>query len=817
MSLTREFKRSGAVDEGHVPVDVSYDIIRQFSAQLYTTPRKAIEELICNSYDAGANECRVVLPQKTKQPLVVLDNGKSMDFEGMRTLWQVARSPKVVTNGERIANKRFQIGKFGVGKLAAFALGERLTHVTCVKGAVRVISVGQHEIKDKAGGKAPTFAVYRLPLDKAKNLLLPALSNLPKPWEEGWSTWTVAMVEDIDAGAVGDALKIGFLRRMIRTALPISAKFKVFLQDELVPKRTIGKEDIEVTVDVIDEKFRKHLSDTLRAYWAEKLEEDEKDVAEAKFKLKVQPVKDPEDTSKAIRALIVPGLGPVIGKAISTKTSLTTEKLSERGYSDNGFAVSAHGKLVNPEDPLFGVTQRSHKYWSKFLAQVEIPGLDNVLLVQRNAVSENSPEAQLSREVLRSLFNYTRSLVEEREDKGEYDPGSFGRRLTSSSPILAQAALKGLVQGAVLPGDLEQLEIDFATLGIDGPPARFDSDARTILINEDHPLLSSLDELGTFTAPMRRVVGEVIGGIELGKGYLRARGVPADVVAETSEVIDASLRSAAEFVRDPVEEHIDQIKEASYVGDTAFEKAVVQAFRSLRLAARHYGESDEPDGIIEIPRSGQDNLRISIEAKGSRGVVTHKELSEATIRRHSGEHACQCAVAIAREFATDGKRGKESALLRETKGKVPLLTVAGIERLLRLHKQRNFTYDKVAKILTTWTHPDKLIPFIEEVWKEMPERGLMRLILTVAHGLVEADSTNKPDPGMIVADSRIRARKIKREEVIDVLKSVELTTGMLTITNPNDCQFELTAPVDTIIEAFNSSYESENPKGKKAK
>src|SRR6185437_7475765 len=119
-------------------------------------------------YDAGATECYVTLPQTPKDPLIVLDNGKSMDFEGIRALWQVARSPKVGKEDEpRIANRRMQIGKFGVGKLAAFALGERLTHIACVNGVVRIISVGQSDIKEKTNGRAPTFEVYRLPLSKA--------------------------------------------------------------------------------------------------------------------------------------------------------------------------------------------------------------------------------------------------------------------------------------------------------------------------------------------------------------------------------------------------------------------------------------------------------------------------------------------------------------------------------------------------------------------------------------------------------------------------------------------------------------------------
>src|SRR5438445_6483256 len=146
-SLQSTFKRN-ATDEDKIEVEISYDIIRHVSAQLYTNPRKAIEELVCNSYDAGATECHVKLPKDKTDALVVLDNGKSMDLEGLQALWMVAKSPKEPdANGQRIDNNRLQIGKFGVGKLAAYALGKQLTHVATIRGVTRVVSVGEDEIK----------------------------------------------------------------------------------------------------------------------------------------------------------------------------------------------------------------------------------------------------------------------------------------------------------------------------------------------------------------------------------------------------------------------------------------------------------------------------------------------------------------------------------------------------------------------------------------------------------------------------------------------------------------------------------------------
>ena len=800
------FKSAGALSEGKVAVDISYDIIRHVSAQLYTNPRKAIEELITNSYDAGAKECRVSLPAQPHDPLIVLDNGISMDLEGIKGLWRVAHSPKVTNSNAdspRIANNRLQIGKFGVGKLAAFALGERLTHVTCVDGSVRVISVGQSEIRAKSGNRAPEFDVFKLPLNKAKNALLGLLNDLPRPWEKDWTRWTLAVIEEIDEADSGRALKTGILRRMITTALPISGEFKVYLDGLLVPRQTISPDDIEIQVDVTDSGFRSKLEETLKFFWQQARGEAEADdVPTNLYRVKAQKLRVGSDVTKEAKGILVPGLGPVSGSAILAKTSLTTTKLEERGYSNNGFQVSVHGKLVNPEDELFGITPRSHSYWTKFLARVEIPGLDKALLVQRNAVSENSGEAPIAREFLRSLFNYVRSKSDEIPDDDDYKPGTFGARVRGLSPILGAAALRGLAKGDLPPEGLSAVDVDFATLGQDGPAARFDPATKKILVNQDHPLIIAIDDLGETSKAIRRMIGEVLAGTQMAKGFLEDRGVAQDIVNESSEIMEVALRSAAGFVRDETEEHIKTIEETSTAGDTPFEKAVVTAFRSLRLVAHHLGDSDEPDGTIDIPISGQPNLRISVEAKGSKGVITHKELREATVSRHRQHVGCKAAIAIAREFKADGIGGRKSALVRETEGKIPLITVAGIAKLLRLHKSRPFTYDKIAKILTTWKEPDELEGFIEETWKEVPDIGLMKLVLTVAHDLIQSDEVNLPDPGMILADPRVKGRKIERKEIILVLNAVQIATGMIVIKNSNDFQFEMLAPVDTILEAL---------------
>src|SRR5688500_1009520 len=86
-----------------IPVHVSYEIIRLFSEGLYQSPQKAVEELVSNSYDAGASAAHVLLPREPDDaeplpPLWVIDDGTGMDASGFFQLWRVADSDKAAVD-----------------------------------------------------------------------------------------------------------------------------------------------------------------------------------------------------------------------------------------------------------------------------------------------------------------------------------------------------------------------------------------------------------------------------------------------------------------------------------------------------------------------------------------------------------------------------------------------------------------------------------------------------------------------------------------------------------------------------------------------
>ena len=49
----------------------------------------------------------------------------------------------------------FKSASLGVGKLAAYSLGKRLTHIATIKNVTRVVSVGESQLKDRHS--PPTF------------------------------------------------------------------------------------------------------------------------------------------------------------------------------------------------------------------------------------------------------------------------------------------------------------------------------------------------------------------------------------------------------------------------------------------------------------------------------------------------------------------------------------------------------------------------------------------------------------------------------------------------------------------------------------
>ena len=67
------------ISDEYIPVEITKNVIKLLSENLYSSYHKIFEELICNSYDAEANEVFIHIPKKIDVPEASIwfyDNGK---------------------------------------------------------------------------------------------------------------------------------------------------------------------------------------------------------------------------------------------------------------------------------------------------------------------------------------------------------------------------------------------------------------------------------------------------------------------------------------------------------------------------------------------------------------------------------------------------------------------------------------------------------------------------------------------------------------------------------------------------------------------
>ena len=169
-----------------IDVRISYRIIQLFSEGLYKSPTKAVEELVANSFDAGAAHVQVLISpdlSASDSSIVVIDDGESMDKKTLAEHWLIGESRKRDA-GFRLPKKRKQIGRFGIGKLATYVLANRLTHICKIGSKFYSASMNYRLIPSGTGGGVVTDEVVKLPL---RELTEAEAKKALSPWIAGQS------------------------------------------------------------------------------------------------------------------------------------------------------------------------------------------------------------------------------------------------------------------------------------------------------------------------------------------------------------------------------------------------------------------------------------------------------------------------------------------------------------------------------------------------------------------------------------------------------------------------------------------------------
>lgn len=386
-----------------ISVEISARFLQHFSEQLYSSPQKAFEELISNGWDAGADRVDVRispdLKTATSPTMAILDNGASMDEEGLRQLWHIAFSPK---SGKAMEHGRPIIGKFGIGKLATYVLANKLTYiceasdgkirrVTMDYGEIdsqmkrpngdklvrdielKVFEVTQKEVQDALDsvyGGLELFELIRKGIPAETPISEDEYGGMKTPVERnGGKTWTLVVLSDLKKP--GRELKVGVLKRMLAAALPFGSEMAITINETTLVSSKLDTQRLaewvigpDLGIDSVE------------------VETAEEDFPELARSTQTPNVIQISSADKPVPHVNIPGIGIVTGRVALFGDPIAGGKSEERGAS-NGFHVNVLGRVVNQDSPTFGENNLNHASWSRFRMTVRADGLNAYLTTDR--------------------------------------------------------------------------------------------------------------------------------------------------------------------------------------------------------------------------------------------------------------------------------------------------------------------------------------------------------------------------------------------------------------------------------------------------
>ena len=752
---------------GDIDVRLSYRIVELFSEGLYTSPNKAIEELVANSFDAGARWVHVLLsPNLHDQTatIAVIDDGEGMDPDGLKQHWLIG-----ISNKRRLSmlpRGRQQIGKFGIGKLATYVLANRLTHISKCGGRYYSTSMDYRLIEKRVGRevepKAPIRLVLReLTLEQAREAVEPwtvtqafKAARRPLFGKRSPGTWTVGIMSSLKPKV--HEIKLGTLGWVLRTALPLRPDFGIWLDGRKLTPSKEGKGLIERWL------LGKDLTDLPRPSPKGIAKSEDVNVSES---------------SEHRFGLDVPGLGRITGYVEAYK-DLLTGKSDEIGRS-HGFFVYVKERLLNVDDGHFGISpdELRHGTFGRFRLVVHMDGLDDGLRSNREAIGEG-PLLETAQGVLRAVFNAVRPTIET-HDRDEA-PGAKLARMFAASPAsvarrpivdLSRAVVTGKSRSRclIIPeceseeeqerfiADLEKrasdeaerfvtgARIDFEGSSRDGI-AKFDTKSGFLRLNGWHPFIASFHD--EFTHKRLSQPLELLAMADvLTEAHLHVIGVDASKIDAFLSARDQLLRHlTSESGRQSALSVANALLEARN-NPRGLEESVCSAFRSLGFDVTPLGKSGQPDGVAaaHLPADDRGNPRsykVSLEAKSkekSGAAVSAKSVGIATVAQHRDKFECEHAIVVGPAFPTT--EGDASALGEQIKADrdrlratgaartITLITVDELARLVRLRPVKQVGLRKIRELFLQCSLPDQSAKWVESIRRTAVEKPPYRRIV----------------------------------------------------------------------------------------
>lgn len=136
------------------PIKARSHLLHLLGDELIGDDRLAVFELVKNGYDADANKVTVSLElneEHGRERIIVEDNGHGMDLDDITGKWLEIGTDSKRLNRDRRSKRynRLPLGEKGVGRLAAFKLGDVITLHTRKKGQPEIkVHVNWEELID---------------------------------------------------------------------------------------------------------------------------------------------------------------------------------------------------------------------------------------------------------------------------------------------------------------------------------------------------------------------------------------------------------------------------------------------------------------------------------------------------------------------------------------------------------------------------------------------------------------------------------------------------------------------------------------------
>jgi hypothetical protein len=765
---------------GEVELDIDYKILEHFSRHLYGSPNKAIEELVSNSFDAWARNVYVYVPGRfSPDHVIVWDDGTSMDLQGLKDLWVIAWSPK--EREGRVARgphgERDVIGKFGIGKIASYSVGDSMTHLcrrnkefllvtvdyrtvqsdlatdvdkrervndptqaattrtlTATRGAPKEARANQTAREKRRSYKTP---VRRLTEVQARQFVRAHFAEYPSNADKMFNgqEWTFAIVGHLKTVD----LQSGRLGWIIGNGMPLRPDFRVWLNDEELTTK------LEKQASHTWDFGTKEIQSSLRVAWKDAVKEG--DVAGAISFSKERSLNH-ADRARAIPFAEVSELGRVWGQIRLFKTSLLDGPSAAIGRS-YGFFVYVRDRLINAADeklllpdPSFGTFYRS-----QFVIHAD--GLDAELLADRERLRVDTPTAKALAVVQRALYLAARSKLASLDEGSDSDSPSLSLLPTGSREFFREpltSLVLTLERGAVVGFDASNPDIQRKPLGDDGRIAQLGTSG--FEVNTSHPYYQVLEKrLGSSkkAEEVLRIYDVFAISDRLLEGFLYDMGMSKDDIANVFAWREGLFRALATAHSTALSDPAMVLVNTSYRGDKVFETAIEHVLNAMGFNARRDGRSGKKDVLVAAP-IGDESFKFTFEGKGSKNAVANDAAELAGAANHRDEVGAEHAVVVAREFSGFASSRGEPAILKECRsvGRVSIVTVEALNTLLEIVETYALPLSALKPALCEVESPkaklerihalaDPTVGFryrqlLEELWRRQGDEGYGELV-----------------------------------------------------------------------------------------